>query len=405
VPPSPVVNVAETDAPPAGPAIPIRPVFVPSDPAPDPPPPLYPESDDFTESPMTHPPATPDGIATETVSPATPEPRAVTLRADEEEGSLTARTVVPPGSPLLAHTGGASAHEDAAPVSRRSRAALGMFIGALLAALIVMVVVSASRLSGGGGLATATAPGAVGDGLSASAAAPSAAAPSAAAALPTVTAIAIVAPLLPTATPAPTVAPTVAVVATIAAPQPTTAPSPTAVPTAVPPTAIPPTATPAPSLGVFGVGTTDRGDLTTLSPADAVNTFAAGQEVFAFINYDGARPGGDTFNLTLIADGNAQPPQNVTLQKSGGFVFVSLGTPAAGNYRIEVRHDGALLPNQPTFQVNAPAPTPVPAAPRTAPVTSGPAPVATSRPVQQPVQQPPVTQPQPKAPTCVPGTC
>jgi hypothetical protein len=134
--------------------------------------------------------------------------------------------------------------------------------------------------------------------------------------------------------------------------------------------------------------------LETLAPADAVDTFTVGQNVFAFINYDGARPGVDTFDITLIANDAAQPAQTVSLQKTGGFAFVSLGQPAAGSYRVEVRHGGTLLPNQPTFQVKAPAPTPVPVS----------APRATTAPVSQPAQQP-ATAAQPKAPTCVPGTC
>ncbi len=294
---------------------------------------------------------------------------AATPQSNERWERRAAGGAIPDPSPPLAYTMG---------TGRRPRRMVATIaaIGALVMVLTAGGLVAASRMNASSGvLATATS--AVGSGR------PSNEAIIAASTLPTAVTIAP-----PPATSAPT-ATTAAPTATVAATrQPTATPSPTVIPTAIPPTAVP-----APTLGVFGVGTTNRGDLETLSPADAVNTFTVGQEVFAYINYDGARAGADTFTMTLVVNGSAQPPQTVSLQKSGGFVTVSLGKLAAGTYRIEVRHGDALLPNQPTFQVTAPAATPVPVAPRAYPTASG-----QQSPAQQPISQP-------KAPTCAPGTC
>lgn len=280
---------------------------------------------------------------------------------------------IPGGSPPVARPSDVYANVIAVPTARRSR--IAFVVGGFLALLLIAGVTGALLLNGsrGGGLATATAPVSGGGEAATTTAAPATASPTGAGAILT--------PLLASPTPYPTV--TVAPAATQAQPIAAT-PAPTTAPTAAP------TATPAPSLGVFGVGTTDRGDLETLTPADAASTFTVGQEVFVFVNYDGARPGVDRFDIAVIGSGAALPARNVTVQKPGGFVFVSLGKPAAGTYRIEVRHDGALLPNQATFEMKAPAPTAVPAVPRVIPTTGGAAP-------------PPVSQP--KSPTCVPGTC
>jgi hypothetical protein len=362
LPPPTVTDAEKAAVPPAETAIPVRPIAVPSNPTPDGP--IVATHTPTTQSAAQHlaRPITSDGeIAVVTAEH--------TQKTPTSEGRSELVAALP--FPLPARS---------FPVARGARVAL---VGVLLAVLVIGGIGSAFRLSGGrgGGLATATAPEPAVGALTLDTVAASA--------IASPTASAIVAPLFATATSAPTttIAPT---------PQPTVVPTSTV--TAVPPTAtaMPPTATPVPSLGVFGVGTTDRGDLESLSPADAVDTFTVGQDVFAFVNYDGARPGVDTFDITLIANDAAQPPQTVTLQKTGGFAFVSLGKPGVGTYRIEVRHGGALLPNQPTFQVKSPAPTPVPVS----------APRATAAPVSQPQPaQQPAPAAQPKAPTCVPGTC
>lgn len=396
------VDVARASAPPVEKAIPVRPLVVPSNPTPDDPsvasnPPVA----QSTASPIAPPITTKGGIASASVEETQrPEPARVVTVPTYEGGSepVAASAIISHDQEWLAvRPGDGYASAVPAPTARTTRRSHGALaaIGALLLLVVVGgIIVGATRLSGGrgGGLATATAPGqAEGAQVSGTVVASPIVSP---------VASAVVAPLSATATNAPT-----AIVATLpkptVAPLPTVIPSPTATATPVPPTATvaPPAATPAPNLGVFGVGTTNRNDVETLSPADAVDTFTLGQEVFAFVNYDGARPGVDRFEITLIANDTAQPPQTVTLQKTGGFVFVSLGNPAVGSYRIEVRRDGALLPNQSTFQVKAPVPTPVPAVvPRAAPTTA-----AQPRVSQPPVVQPPASQP--KAPTCVPGTC
>ncbi len=374
-PPPPTVQDAEDAvAPPVETAIPVRPIAVPSRPTPDGPVALP----DPPATQSAAPPLAPFIAPEREIAAATAEHTLPAEAARGEETPTSERRPVPAAAPPLpphdrsfpaARPGDVAASVIPGTVARRSRGTRAALVGALLVILIIGGTVSAFRLSGGrgGGLATATAPGPAVGAL-------------------TLDSAAVSAIITPTASaPTATIAPT---------PQPTVAPT----ATAVPPTAtdVPPTATPAPSLGVFGVGTTDRGDLETLSPADAVDTFTTGQEVFAFINYDGARPGVDTFDITLIANDAAQSPQTVTLQKTGGFVFASLGKPGVGTYRIEVRHGGALLPNQSAFQVKAPVPTPVPVS----------APRATAAPVSQPQPaQQPAPAAQPKAPTCVPGTC
>ncbi len=385
--PSPAAPVMEAPAEPSAAAsIPARPVSVPSLATPD-----VPVKAASTEAgrPVMLPTAkllpAREGIATQPVHDTTPthtEPTTGTPRGDKGwEPRVATADATPDRSPPIAHAGGEERARQGTPgTARKVRGVVAAIVGAMVLVLIAGGLVAASRLNDGGRSVTASSPATGGP-------SPSEPAPFAIPVRPTATAIA---PLPVTSAPTATsIAPTATVAA---ARQETVILPPTVTPTATP-TAIPPTATSVPSLGVFGAGTTDRGDLETLSPADAVDAFTAGQEVFVFLNYDGARAGVERFDIAVVADGRAQQTQSVTVQKSGGFVTVSLGKPAAGNYRIEVRHNDALLPNQPTFQVKAPEVTPVPAAPRTAPVGGG----------QQPAVQQPAAQP--KAPTCAPGTC
>lgn len=391
LPPPTVADAENASEPPDQPAIPVRPIAVPSNPTPD-------NFSVTSSAPVADSAILPvASLAAPSVStggeiapeaaerPSHPEPAppaAIPTNERIPEPVATPAIIAHDQVHAVVRPGDVYASVVAAPAARRSRGGLAAVVGALLVVLVMGGFVGASRLSGGrgGGLATATAPEPVAVALSSDTAAASP--------IASPTPSATVGPLLVAAATA-TNAPTATVAVT---PQPTVAPSPTA--TAIPPTA---TATPAPSLGVFGVGATDRGDLETLSPADAADTFTAGQEVFAFVNYDGARPGVDTFDITLIANGTAYATRSVTAQKPGGFVFASLGKPGVGTYRIEVRHGGALLPNQPTFQVKAPPSTPAPVVaprPAPAPATGGQAPAAQPQPAAQP-----------KVPTCVPGTC
>ncbi len=407
--PAPPIVDAQDNAsgPPTGTAIPIRPIHVSSQPTPDySPERSRPDRDPAAAQLTVLPRVTTPRIEGDTLTTVPANPTIISPPSDHKAGAAILSPVIPvvdlqaspfAGSNPLARTNDVYASVVTVPAPRRPRTMLIALIGGLLTVLIIGGIIGVSRLNNGraGGLATATvsisAVGAVALSDTASGiATPTVVSPTAASAIVTsLLATATVAP-----TPQPTVAPSVVPAPTI---------PPTFAPTALSPPVPSPTSVPAPSLGVFGVGTTDRSDLEALSPADAVDTFVVGQEVFAFVNYDSARPGVDTFDITLIATGNAQPPLHVTVQKPGGFVFASLGKPTVGSYQIEVRHDGTLVPNQPTFQVQAPAPTPVPAvAPRTAPATGGQSPATKSQPAQQPVQQPAS---QPKSPTCVPGTC
>ena len=265
----------------------------------------------------------------------------------------------------------------ATPASQPSRVPRFAAMGGVAAVLLLIGVISALRLSGGGrtvNSATATPPGVSvgGQQLEASGAV-------------TPTTNAVITPLQqPTATTPPTPVPTF-----------------TPVPPTFTPTPVPPTATPAPTFGVFGVGTTARNDLETVKDTDAVDTFTAGQDVYAFVNYDGAQAGKDTVDVTVIANGNAQTPQKVTLQKQAGFVYAPLGKLPAGDYQIEVRRNGALVGGQPKFQVAAPpTATPVPVVPRTNPATGG---TSSSTGGTTPQNPPPVSRP--ASPTCAPGTC
>ncbi|NWJ47533.1 MAG: serine/threonine protein kinase [Chloroflexi bacterium] len=164
-------------------------------------------------------------------------------------------------------------------------------------------------------------------------------------------------------------------------------------------TEIPSTPTPGPSLIIFGVGTTQRGDVETVQPADATDTFTLGSEAFGYINFDGGRPDLDKVELSIISDSVTRTPITITITKKSGFQILSLGKLELGSYRIELRYNGQLLPNQPQFKVVAP------------PTTVA---IPTQRPVnQQPLQT--TTAPTPRttapipAPTtktvCPPGQC
>ncbi len=193
---------------------------------------------------------------------------------------------------------------------------------------------------------------------------------------------------------------------------------PVVVPTPLPPT---PTATALPVIGVFGFGTVATGR-EQVAPEDVVAEFTAGQEVFVFVNFDGARPGVDSFELILTRDDVPQPAMPMPIGKPAGFISLSLGALPSGDYRAEVRRGGAAIfapwsfrvsaPTPPPTAVprppsNVPAPTPTPRpvapAPTPTPAPVAPAPTPTPRPVVVPTTAP-VPTPTPGKPTPVPGS-
>ncbi len=197
--------------------------------------------------------------------------------------------------------------------------------------------------------------------------------------------------IVPTTAPviATTVAPTTApVVVTTAAPSATPAPSATSTNTPAPTATPAPTVTPTPPpLVVYGSGTARRGDVDPVTAADATSEFDTGAEIFGFFNVENAQVNVDELEVTLIANGAAQPPLKVKLSKPKGFQTFSFGKKEPGDYKFEVRYNGNLVGNQPEFKVVA-APTQPPVVQTTRPpvnnTTQAPPPNTTKPPVNTP---------------------
>jgi hypothetical protein len=161
----------------------------------------------------------------------------------------------------------------------------------------------------------------------------------------------ITTPVLTTTIPASTVALTNTPIVT---------PSPSATATA--------TATLGPQLVILHVGTSRRGDTIIAEPGDVATEFTQGQDVYAYIHCDKARPNIDSVGLTVIFNDTSKPATSHTLShtltKESGFSFIPLGKLAEGNYKLEVRYNGNLVANQPEFKVlSLPTPTPLPPLP------------------------------------------
>jgi hypothetical protein len=173
------------------------------------------------------------------------------------------------------------------------------------------------------------------------------------------------------------------------------------------------TATPGPSMVVFAIGSTRKGEGDAVDK-DATSEFTLGEDAFIFVNYGQARPNQDKLDFTLISNNVPQSPKSYTIEKEAGFLIIPLGKLGEGNYRAELRYNSNLLPNLPEFKVyvtssSPPTFTPIPVAYP----TKVPVPVATAipqppRPTPVPPKPPtPVPAPPkpPGPPTCKPGQC
>ncbi len=130
-------------------------------------------------------------------------------------------------------------------------------------------------------------------------------------------------------------------------------------------------------IGVFGFGTVGRGDLDPVKPEDVVVSFTDGQEVFVFVNFDGARPNQDRFVITLSAGATVYPPLQMLLIKERGFQSVSFGKLPQGSYKVELQRDGAPQFVPTAFTVTQPVAVGASGAPSAAP-TAAPRPNATT---------------------------
>jgi hypothetical protein len=289
----------------------------------------------------------------------------------------------PPGSPALAAW--VAAREAALPAPQRTRRwdprnQSWQRLSLIAVAVAVLVIIAGGTIaaSGAGGLGRA----------------PVATATVAALVVPTLTPTA----LPPTGTPVPTATATLVPTLTSTAVPPT--------PTLVPPTPTmtmtmtatatpkPPPPTELPPVVVYGLGTLKQGNLESVVADDVVEDFNAGDEIFVFVNFDGARPGVDSVELVVFLNDAPRMTVPVVLAKAGGFVSVSLGALEAGVYRLEVWREGGPIFESKPIRVAAVAPPPT--APPVTPVTPGTTnPTPTPRPVTNPTPTPVPAQPTP----------